>query len=68
MRFNIDVLFVARDGRVIKVRPDLPSRRLAGALRAFAVVELAAGSLARSDVSPGDVLILVAADSNRSPV
>jgi len=56
MRFPIDILFVARDGRVVKVRPSVPPRRIAGALRGFAVVELAAGELARSDTRTGDVI------------
>jgi uncharacterized protein len=56
MRFPIDILFAARDGRVLKVSEAVPPRRIAGALRAFAVVELAAGELARSGTRAGDVL------------
>jgi len=58
MRFDIDVIFVARDGRVLKVRQRMRPWRMAAALRGFAVVELAAGTLARLAVSPGDVLVL----------
>ena len=58
MRFDIDVIFAARDGRVLKVRHAMRPWRMAAALRGFAVVELAAGTLARLAVSPGDVLVL----------
>ena len=60
MRFDIDVAFVARDGRVLKVRPALRPWRVAGALRAFAVIELAAGALARADLAAGDNLVIAA--------
>ena len=56
MRFAIDVAFVSRDGRVLKLRSGMPPWRIAGAWRAFAVIELPAGALARADTRPGDVL------------
>ena len=58
MRFPIDILFVARDGRVVKVRHAVPRRRLAAAWGAFAVVELAAGALEASGTVAGDALKL----------
>jgi uncharacterized membrane protein (UPF0127 family) len=58
MRFAIDVAFVSRDGRVLKTRAAMPAWRMAASLRAFAVVELPGGALARSDVKPGDQLIV----------
>ena len=54
MRFPIDILFVTRDGRVVKASPNVPARRVVGALRGFAVIELAAGELARSQTIAGD--------------
>ena len=33
MKFPIDILFVAKDGRVIKVKEAVPPRRIAGAPR-----------------------------------
>ena len=54
MRFVIDVAFVARDGRVLKLRRDMPPRRVAAAWRAFAVIEFAAGVLERTDTRRGD--------------
>ena len=56
MRFAIDIVFTARDGRVLKVSEAVPPRRIAGSLRAFAVVELAAGELERSGTRAGDML------------
>ena len=54
MRFPIDILFVGKDGRVIKVRHAVPPRRIAGAWGGFAVVECAAGQVERSGTRPGD--------------
>ncbi len=62
MRFPIDILFVRRDGTVIKVRSAVRPWRIAAALRAFAVIELAAGSLAQSNTTAGDRVICRPAD------
>ena len=56
MGFAIDVAFVAKNGVVLKVRHAVPPRRIAAALRAFAVIELPAGALETSDTRPGDRL------------
>jgi uncharacterized protein len=56
MRFPIDIVFVTRAGRVVKVRESVPARRIAIALRAFAVVELAAGCAARRGLRAGDMV------------
>ena len=56
MRFAIDVIFVSKDGRVLKVKTAVKPRRIAATWRAFAVVELAAGAAERSDTRPGDQL------------
>jgi len=58
MRFDIDVAFVAKDGRVVKVRSAVPPWRMSGALRAYAVVELPAGTLVRTETRAGDRLIV----------
>ena len=60
MRFAIDVVFVARDGRVLKTYAAIPARRMAFRAGAFAAVELPAGTLARSEARPGDLLQLEA--------
>jgi uncharacterized protein len=61
MRFPIDLLFVTRDGRVLKAARAVPARRIVCALRAFAVVELAANTLERSGTVVGDRLSVVPA-------
>jgi uncharacterized membrane protein (UPF0127 family) len=58
MRFPIDVVFARRDGRVIKIRESMPPGRVAVALGAFAVVEMAAGSVTRARLRPGDRLVV----------
>lgn len=58
MRFAIDIVFARRDGRVVKTRSRVPPRRLAGALRAFAAIELPAGAVDRSYTQPGDFLVV----------
>jgi uncharacterized protein len=64
MRFTIDVIFLSKDGRVLKVRPHMKPGRIGAAWRAFAVVELAAGGIERSDTRPGDSLQVSAAENN----
>ncbi len=56
MRFAIDVAFVSRDGRVLKVRSALPPWRIAASWRAFAVIELPVGALEQSDTRRDDLL------------
>jgi uncharacterized membrane protein (UPF0127 family) len=58
MRFPIDVVFVRRDGRIVKTVAELEAWRVAASLRAFAVVELPAGTLAAADTRAGDALRL----------
>jgi hypothetical protein len=59
MRFAIDVLFVRKDGTVLKVLPSVSPWRIALSLRAFAVIELAAGEAAESETRAGDRLRVV---------
>jgi hypothetical protein len=58
MRFSIDVLFVSRSGLVVKASERVPARRIVGAFRAFAVIEMRAGSLLTSGTRAGDQLQL----------
>jgi uncharacterized membrane protein (UPF0127 family) len=58
MQFAIDIIFARRDGTVVKIRRSVPARRIAGALRGFAVIEMAAGSLGEPDLRVGDRLAL----------
>ncbi|NOT25182.1 MAG: DUF192 domain-containing protein [Acidobacteria bacterium] len=59
MRFPIDLAFVDREGRVIKTCHTVKPWRIAAAFRAFAVIELNAGTLARSETMSGDRLELM---------
>jgi uncharacterized membrane protein (UPF0127 family) len=58
MAFDIDIVFVARDGRVLKIRTAVPRRRMAAALRAFAVIELPARTVVGIDLREGDRLAI----------
>jgi uncharacterized protein len=58
MRFPIDVIFAGRDGRIIKMRQAMPVSRVSGALRAFAVIEMAAGTIERAALRLGDRLVV----------
>ena len=58
MKFPIDIAFVSKSGQVLKIRSSVPPWRMTGSLRAFAVLELAAGSLGRSDTRTGDQLLV----------
>jgi uncharacterized membrane protein (UPF0127 family) len=53
MRFPIDVLFVDRGGVVRKCVANVRPWRIAGAWRAFAAIELPAGTIARAGVARG---------------
>ena len=58
MRMTIDVVFVSRGGQVLKTYSDLPAWRIAFAIRAFAAIELPAGTVERSETQRGDYLLL----------
>jgi uncharacterized membrane protein (UPF0127 family) len=58
MRFAIDVVFVARDGRVLKTCPRLVQWRIAFSIGAFAVIELPVGAISLSESKPGDIMQL----------
>jgi hypothetical protein len=58
MHFPIDIVFVARDGRVTKTAGGVRPWRLSASGRAFATIELAAGVIQHHGVRPGDVVIV----------
>ncbi len=58
MKFAIDVLFVRKDGRVVKAVQNLRPWRLALAVTAYAAIELPAGTLQHADTRRGDSVIL----------
>jgi uncharacterized membrane protein (UPF0127 family) len=56
MRFPIDVVFVRRNGEVVKVREGVVPWRASMAHLAYAVIEMPAGSVARAQLKVGDVV------------
>jgi len=65
MRFAIDVIFIDRDGRAVRIVPALAPWRIAMSARAKAVIELAAGTAAAADIRIGDMLYLAPAPPPR---
>jgi uncharacterized protein len=65
MRFPIDVIFIDRDGRAVRIVPALAPWRIAMSVRAKAVIELAAGTAAAADIRVGDLLYLAPAPPPR---
>jgi hypothetical protein len=58
MRFPIDVIFLDREGRVVKVAPGVRPWRMAAAKGARSALELPAGLAARSQTEAGDKIII----------
>jgi hypothetical protein len=58
MRFAIDVIHAAHDGRVIRIRRAVAPSRISAAFGAFATIEMAAGSSERAALKAGDRLIV----------
>jgi uncharacterized membrane protein (UPF0127 family) len=58
MKFTIDVVFLDKKLRVVKVRPSLKPWRIAGCLRAHSVLELPEGVIQSTGTQPGDQLEL----------
>ena len=54
MRFSIDLVWLDREGLVLKVRGAVPAGRISGALRAFAVLELPANAARDADLCRSD--------------
>jgi uncharacterized membrane protein (UPF0127 family) len=58
MRFAIDILFVARDGQVVKIVNQMGAWRMTASVRAFAAIELPAGTLRRDGLDRRDRIIV----------
>lgn len=56
MKFPIDVAFIAKDGRILKICESLPAWRMAAAWGGYAVAEMAAGSFASAGIGVGETL------------
>jgi uncharacterized membrane protein (UPF0127 family) len=57
MRFAIDVVFLSRDGEVMKVAHAVQPWRIRSCRRAYAVLELSAGEAARRGFGIGERLV-----------
>ena len=58
MRFPIDIVFLHRTGKVLKVHHNVPARRVAVSVFAHAVLELPAGAARADKVTVGQQLAL----------
>ncbi len=58
MKFPIDVVFLNRKRKILKVRPNMVRRRIALSLMAHSVLELPAGTLEQTGTERGDQLKL----------
>ena len=56
MKFPIDVLFLNKKKKILKARPDMVRGRIAFSLLAHSVLELPAGTLAKTGTVAGDRL------------
>lgn len=56
MKFPIDVVFLNRKRKVLKIKENVAPGRIAVCLRAHSVLELPAGTVAATHTAPGDIL------------
>lgn len=56
MRFPIDIVYLDRSKRIMKVKTGLPAWRLSACLLAHSVIELPSGTVRRTQSAPGDIL------------
>lgn len=56
MKFPIDVVFLSKTKKVLKVRPNMVRGRMSISLRAHSVLELPAGTLEATGTAAGDQL------------
>jgi len=56
MKFPIDVVYLSKKHVVLKIKPEMPKRRMSICLRAHSVLELPAGMAARTGIAVGDQL------------
>jgi uncharacterized membrane protein (UPF0127 family) len=62
MRFPIDVVFIDRGGRAVRIVHDLQPWRIAASRKAHSVIELAAGKARQAGIHVGDRLYLSGPD------
>lgn len=56
MRFPLDLIYLNKSHRIVKVRRNVGPWRISACLRAHSVIEFAAGAVHDGDALPGDLL------------
>jgi len=56
MKFPIDVVFLNRKKKILKIRPNMVKRRISFSILAHSVLELPAGTLEKTQTAAGDQL------------
>jgi uncharacterized protein len=56
MKFAIDVLFLDKKKKILKIRHDMKRARMSASLRAYSVLELPSGTAKATQTMAGDVL------------
>jgi len=64
MKFAIDLVYLDRENRIVKIRNNVPPWRLSACLSSHSVIELAAGSLRGMHSMPGDKLEFIPVSSS----
>ncbi|MCU0245429.1 MAG: DUF192 domain-containing protein [Bryobacter sp.] len=67
MRFNIDVVFLNKRRQVVKLREDMPRRRMSVCWRAHSVLELPPGTIRATQTAVGDQLEFVKTEVVSAP-
>jgi uncharacterized membrane protein (UPF0127 family) len=57
MKFRIDVVFLNKNRKVLKIRKDMKEWRMAFCLTAHSVLEFPSGTLQQTGTVPGDQLV-----------
>jgi uncharacterized membrane protein (UPF0127 family) len=63
MKFPIDIAFLSRKRKVLKIRANMARGRIAMSLLAHSVLELPAGTLAATETVAGDQLVFEKLDT-----
>lgn len=66
MKFPIDLVYLDRRRRVVKVRHSMGPARISGCLRAHSVLELRSGTVSATRTEPGDHMEFEAAPSGEA--
>ena len=67
MKFPIDVIYLNKKRVVLKIKPEMPKRRMSFCLRAHSVLELPAGMAGRTSTTVGDQLEVERVEKEQEP-